>query len=239
MTSPNALGRVELRAKDPDAALGFYGAVLSLDALDGALGRGGEPWLHVGALPAQAAARGAPPHWLTHVCVDDVDAWAERLASRGATRLGPTTRGPGDVVRAVLRDPTGAVMCVGAPSRPSPAVAFRVYRAHDVDVGFRFYEGAFGWARGDDLTAGVAREPGFAFSVAGGAPDGVAISNAASPGVHAQWLHCFRVADLDRALAEVRSRGGVTLPVSSLPSGARLASCDDPHGGAFGLWQDG
>jgi predicted enzyme related to lactoylglutathione lyase len=80
----------ELRAKDPEAARRFY------DALGG--------W-GVGA----SAVPGAPPMWLCHVAVPDVDAACAR-----AERLGGRVEEPPHVVDdrrcAVVRDPTGALI---------------------------------------------------------------------------------------------------------------------------------
>ena len=53
-----------------------------------------------------------PPHWMTYVAVDDVDATAEKVKSLGGTVL----HGPADVPNmgrfAVLQDPTGATISV-------------------------------------------------------------------------------------------------------------------------------
>lgn len=230
-------GRVEYRAANPDEASAFYADVLSLDRAAHTLGRAGEPWLYITRLPEQAVARGAPPHWLSHVGVDDVEAAAQRLVALGATRLGPTATDPDGVARAVLRDPSGAVMCVGSARDPSPAVAWRVLRTPDVEVGFRFYVDAFGWPRGETYDTGLLDGPLFAFSTRGGASEGAVLSNALSPHVHPQWLHFFVVPDLDAALALVAARGGSSQATHSLPGGARVAGCEDPHGGAFGLWE--
>lgn len=232
-----SFGRVEYRAADPEAALGFYAEVLCLEPGSNTLGRGGDAWLYITRLPPQAAARGAPPHWLGHVGVDDVEAAAQRLVSRGATRLGPTVTDPEGVARAVLRDPSGAVMSVGSSRAPSPAVAWRVLRTADIEVGFRFYADAFGWPRGEILDLGLIDGPLFTFSTRGGTPEGAVLSNALSPHVHPQWLHFFAVRDLDAALDVVTARGGSAHAPLPLPGGARVVVCEDPDGGTFGLWE--
>jgi catechol 2,3-dioxygenase-like lactoylglutathione lyase family enzyme len=56
--------RFTLRTTDVERSRGFYAAVL------GAAFWG--PDVVAVPLPAAAAARGAPPHWLGHVSVDDV-----------------------------------------------------------------------------------------------------------------------------------------------------------------------
>jgi predicted enzyme related to lactoylglutathione lyase len=57
------------------------------------------------------------------------------------------------------------------------------------------------------------------------------------PGVHPHWLFFFGVPSVDAALEQVRTRGGIVVDSRALPSGARIAVCDDAQGAAFGLFQ--
>jgi predicted enzyme related to lactoylglutathione lyase len=57
------------------------------------------------------------------------------------------------------------------------------------------------------------------------------------PQVHSQWLFFFATENLDKSLAQVRSSGGLTLPVVKTAEGNLVAACDDPQGAAFGLYQ--
>jgi predicted enzyme related to lactoylglutathione lyase len=66
---------------------------------------------------------------------------------------------------------------------------------------------------------------------------GVVTDGARAPGIHAQWMFCFRVTDLAAASATVRGLGGLALPVQPTSAGDLVAACEDPQGGAFGLFQ--
>jgi predicted enzyme related to lactoylglutathione lyase len=76
----------------------------------------------------------------------------------------------------------------------------------------------------------------FAWNDSGASVGGMA-NTARAPGVHAHWLYCFRVADLERSVAEVRAKRGTVGVVAVLPNGDRIAPCEDPQGAAFGLLQ--
>lgn len=205
--------RWTLRTIDLDAAKTFYGALLADGAPD------------VAELPAAARARGAPPHWLGALATGDVAATAAAFVSRGATVLGG----------AVLRDPGGAVVSLCTPQEParrdviwqllltpSPRRAQEAYRdllgmrcgaTVEVPGQGRFDE--FGWGHGE--------------------PSGAIGDITGQPHIHPQWLFCFRVDDLDQAVAKVRAAGGSALPPTALPDGRRIAVCDDPQGAAFAL----
>jgi predicted enzyme related to lactoylglutathione lyase len=60
--------------------------------------------------------RDLPPHWMTYLAVDDVDAAAEQTRTSG----GEVLRAPWDVPRvgriAMVRDPSGGVVALMTPS---------------------------------------------------------------------------------------------------------------------------
>jgi predicted enzyme related to lactoylglutathione lyase len=47
----------------------------------------------------------------------------------------------------------------------------------------------------------------------------------------------FPVEDMDRTLDRVRARSGKAIGPMRLSTGDLAAACDDPQGGAFGLYQ--
>jgi predicted enzyme related to lactoylglutathione lyase len=219
--------RLTLRTTDVAAARRFYDAVL------GASSAGVDGARDIEALPEQALARGARPHWLGSLGVADVEASAQALVARGAMRLGPTQPVAGGT-RATVRDAGGAVVAV-ANGAPGGCEAVRWYALNSHDGAMTTYAELFGWeARGElDLGPhGVHRL--FAWA-AGGEVVGSIGSIAGRPGVHPHWLFSFGVAALEPALAAVRAHGGVALPPIVLPSGERVVACDDPQGAAFGL----
>lgn len=220
--------RFLLRTTDPEAAARFYDAVLE---------RRGD-----GIVPLHEAARarGAQPHWLGHVLVRDiggVERLAARFVERGATRLGPA---PGVADFVVLRDPGGALVAVTEGAAPSSAgVVWHQLNTQDPARAAADYSDLFGWSLGieEDLGA-LGRHRQFAF--APGGPNIGTISGAADrPGVHTHWLFFFAVPSLGAAVHRVLAHGGKVIGPIVLPSGARVAACDDPQGAAFGLIEPG
>ncbi len=219
------ISHILLRTTDPAAARAFYEALLVDGCPD------------VAELPAAAVARGAKPHWLGHVAVEDPAALVAALVTRGAQPLGLplTSRGASAVV---LRERGGAVFAVGGPSDAAAMradVAWHLMWSHAPEQSLSDHIELFGWhaTRVIDTKAyGIHRE--FAWS-AGGPSVGAVADVAAIAGVHPQWLHVFTVPDLERAIASVRAQGGLVIGPATMPNGARMAACDDPQGGAFGL----
>lgn len=217
--------RFELRTTDPSGASAFYRDVL------------GDRPLRVTDLPAEARARGAVPHWLGHLGVDDADATARAFVERGATQLGPTRVTPEGERQVLLRGPGAAVMAV---TSPAGAIERRdvlgcVLHALDVDRAALAYAEVCGWSLLPSLDLGLhgVVHP-FAWQ-AGGAPVGVLCDVATRPGVHPHWLFQLHAVDLASALDRLRAAGGVADEPITLPDGDRLAVCEDPQGAAFSL----
>jgi len=215
----------ELRTTDVERARAFNKALFSPSFFSAGI--------RIAALPAAAIARGAVPHWLGHIGVDDVSATTDRFIAQGATRLGPATD-----AASTLRDPSGAVLAI-SPSTPLQDVApvvWRVLHAQDERAAFAVYANLFGWTRpsDEDGQAMIGHEP-FTWNVAS-APAGIVTNSAQLAGVHAHWLFFFATDDLDRTIAAVQASGGRSLPVVTA-YGQRLAPCEDPQGAAFGLSQ--
>lgn len=214
--------RYELRTNDQDAARVFY-----TDVLGAALFDGGDVTL--GPIPPQAAARGVPPHWLGTIAASDAERATQRIVVAGGQRLGPA-----------LRDPFGAVLAVNGEAETTPSrdrVAWHQLHTTDHERAFALYADAFGWKPRAlvDLGPESGLHRTFAWDEAG-APVGAITNSARLRGVHPHWLFYFHTADFDAALAKVRAHGGKVIGSFRTPEGPRVAPCDDPQGGAFGLW---
>ena len=227
----------ELRTTDLDAARRFHAAVLGVD-----LGAAGGS-LALAPLPARAVARGAPPHWLGHIDVPDVEASAGRLLALGAQTLGPIARTADGSVRAALRDPFGAVMALRStsttppPAGPSP-VAWHQLHVPDSERALAVYGELFGWTATGTMDLGGHLGAHLTFSWDGSrAHAGSVASTVGRPEVHPQWAFYFGVDDLAATLASVREHGGTALPPLRLPTGETVAYCHDPQGAVFGLHQ--
>lgn len=217
--------RFELRTTNVAAARAFYAAVLGEDGAD------------IVPLPAEAAARGACPHWLGHIGVADVERAVAALVERGATRLGPTraTADGGSV--AIVRDPGNAVVALTTPpTRPARGkVLWHGLNTSDLARALTSCCEVFGWQLTERLDLGrLGVHHQFAWQP-GGASVGSISDITGRPGIHPHWLFHFGVAALEPALAAVRAAGGLVLEPVVLPSGVRIAVCDDPQGAAFAL----
>jgi len=229
--------RYVLRTTDLPAARAFYADALGL-ALPEDLAEGSalEAW----PLHERAIARGAPPHWLGLLAVDDVDATLQRLVGLGSEALGPSVQARDGTPFATLRDPFGNVIGLRAHTHrasDSPVVWHQL-NTRDVDGAWALYHALFGWAH--TRTLDVPEVDGgyrlFAWNEAGAAVG--AMSNTARwPGVHPHWLFYLPVVDVDAAAARVRAHGGTAMEPFALTEGMRLVACEDPQGAAFGLAQ--
>lgn len=215
----------ELRTTDVHRAKDFYRALL------------GEHGLALSELPEQARVRGAVPHWLGQLGVDDAERSAAAFVERGAQRLGPPRISSTGATVITLRDPAGAVIALAspAPESASSRVAFHLLNAADDTRAASTYRDLLQWDLQTNIELATS-VPAQLFSFARGEPIVGAIAPIAGrPGVHPHWLFFFSVDDVQVAIAEARDRGAVCLGVSELSNAARVAVCDDPQGAAFGL----
>ncbi len=121
----------ELMTKDADAAKAFYGESLgwTFDAMD--MDGGGTYWLcKAGDRPAGGIFpmagpdfENVPPHWMSYVAVDDVDARVETAKTKGGALMRPVFDVPGIGRIAIVQDPEGVVMGWMTPASESwPAI---------------------------------------------------------------------------------------------------------------------
>ncbi|MDP1828821.1 MAG: VOC family protein [Archangium sp.] len=221
--------QVTLRTSDVAAARAFYASVL------------GDVVLDVVQLHEQAVARGARPHWLGFVEVGDVDLTAAAFVARGAAPLGPKWVNPAGLEAAVLRDPGGAIVALGKPPGPTTGsgVDWFLLNTNDVERARANYGELFGWAYKAPLELG-ALGVFHPFSWGREGPVVGSMSDLSGrPGVHPHWLFHFPVAGFDAAVEAVKRGGGVVAGPMTLPSGERIAVCDDPQGAAFALRHEG
>jgi uncharacterized protein len=243
----------ELLTTDEAAAAAFYPKVLGWATEAWKTPPGAPPytmWTNAGksfgglmALPKEARAAGAPPHWLGYVTVPDTDAALTKAQQYGAKSL----MGPMDIPEvgrmAVIADPQGAVLSLFTPSMAGseppahPAVgeaSWRELATDDWKRAFDFYQDLFGWQKGEAmdmgpmgtyqiLTLGGDRPP---FGAMFNRPPQIPVSN---------WLYYFRVANLDEAIEKTKAGGGKILNGPMDVPGGRIAQCMDPQGAAFAM----
>jgi predicted enzyme related to lactoylglutathione lyase len=224
-------GRIELRTTNVEAARSFYRSILGHDCA--------VLW----QLHEQALARGAKPHWLGHLEVEDLERTAAAFVARGATPLGPTRPSHDGVPTAVLRDPGGAIVALsGFPAQPRAQeprlqAVWHLLNTSDVARARANYCELFGWSLTTPIDVGAhGTFQQFAWQP-GGESVGALGDIAQRPGVHPHWLFFFEVEAIESASTATRAAGGLALEPITLPNGARVCVCDDPQGAAFALLQ--
>jgi len=109
----------EILTNDVDAVKSFYSEVFGWTTVDHDMGEKGvytmflqEGKDRAGAMTLPPDAQGAPPHWLSYVLVEDVDAKAAEIEPLGGTLHCPPMDVPGIGRFAVGADPTGATFAI-------------------------------------------------------------------------------------------------------------------------------
>jgi predicted enzyme related to lactoylglutathione lyase len=182
------------------------------------------------------AMEGAPPpHWLSHVRVENVDETLLKVESAG----GKLTAGPfemGEVGRmAIITDPQGAFVSLYQPASEGPGsegvFVWDELATTDVDGAQRFYTEVFGWTTKD-------MGPDFGgyriFEVGETGIAGLMTLQDASIPPH--WQPYVAVNDTDATTAKAKKLGGSTLmEPMDVPTIGRIAVLRDPQGAVFGI----
>ncbi len=192
-------------------------------------------------LPEEARRSGAPPHWMAHVQVDDVDATVALVKKLGGKLHKEPTDIPSVGRFAVLADPQGASFCVFKPNEAmalhDPAkegeFCWNELMTSDGAAAFGFYSQVFGWKLIEEMDMGAAgtyRVFGVGDRRLGG--------NMTAPSMPPMWLFYTETGDLDAALGRAAKKGAkVVNGPMDVPGGGRIAQLADPQGAVFALHQ--
>jgi predicted enzyme related to lactoylglutathione lyase len=237
--------------KDPGAAIAFYGEVVGWKTQPFPGGGGYVMWVGsqgplggVMELPEEAAKMGAPPHWMAHVQVDDVDATAALAKKRG----GKVHKEPTDIPTvgrfAILADPQGAAISIFKPNTEmtlhdaSKAGEFcwNELMTSDSAAAFRFYSELFGWKIAQEMDMGPMGTYRI-FGVGEKQLGGMMTTPKGAP-MPPMWIYYASTTDLDAAIKRATSKGAKVMngPMD-VPGGGRIAQLMDPQGAAFALHQ--
>jgi uncharacterized protein len=237
--------------RDARAAIAFYSDVIGWRTQP--FPEGGEYIMWVGSqgplggvmkLPQEAAAMGAPPHWMAHVQVEDVDATAALAKSLG----GKVHREPTDIPTvgrfAVLADPQGASISVFkpdsamAPHDPSKEGEFcwNELLTSDSVAAFEFYAELFGWKILEEMDMGPMGK--YRIFGVGEKRIGGMMTAPKDSRMPPMWLYYTETKDLDAALLRATKKGAKVMngPMD-VPGGGRIVQLMDPQGAAFALHQ--
>jgi len=246
----------ELMTTDVEAAKAFYSEVLGWKtrAWPGAMeyttfNIGDEGVAGLMALPEEAKAHGAPPHWMGYLGVDDADATSKRIAEMGGTIIVPPQDIPEVGRFGVATDPQGAVFAYIKTQPPEGAkpyegeprpgdVSWHELNTTDYEGAWKFYAALTGWKHSDTFDMGP--EMGNYWMFTSGddvrASKGGMSNMARAHGFPAHWLYYITVTDVAAAVRRVESHGGKVLngPME-VPDGSTIAQCMDPQGAMFAL----
>jgi len=193
---------------------------------------------------AGPAKMGAPPHWIGHVQVDDVDATAALTRKLG----GKVYKEPTDIPTvgrfAVLADPQGASIAI---FKPSGAMAlhdsskegefcWNELMTSDSAAAFRFYSEIFGWTVLQEMDMG----PMGTYRIVGVGEKrlgGMMTTPKGAP-LPPMWIFYAETSDLDAAVGRATKKGAKVMngPMD-VPGGGRFAQLMDPQGAVFALHQ--
>ncbi len=246
---------IDLGTTDVDSAKAFYADILGWTFEETDLGGDGSMVMsmamkegsHAAGIYTQRpdeAEMGVPPHWMTYITVDDIDATTARVSALG----GNVFAGPFDAFQlfrmSMIADPTGGMVFIYQPNQ-------------HVGAGVKSEHGALSWAElltPDPKTAadflgnlmGVGVEAGpvgdaedYTVMMVGAEgvggimkmPDHLVERN-----VPPHWVPYFHVDDVDEAVAKVSAGGGeVLLAPETMESVGRVAVVKDPQGAVFGM----
>jgi predicted enzyme related to lactoylglutathione lyase len=238
--------------KNVPAAIAFYTDVIGWKTQP--FGQGEEYTMWVGsqgplggviALPDQLARTGVPPHWMSHVVVENVDASAAQVKKLG----GKVWKEPEDIPTvgrfAVVADPQGATLSLFTPAGgpmelhdPSKDGEFcwNELVTSDSAAAFQFYAQLFGWKVQQDLDMGAMGT----YRIYGVGETGLGGMMKLPPGapMPPSWIYYVNVSDLEATIARATARHARILngPME-VPGGGRIAQLADPQGATFALHQ--
>jgi len=240
----------ELTTTDMRAAKAFYAAVVGWGTRDASMA--GMPYTVFTAgeisvsgmmeLPKDARKMGERPMWIGYVCVDDVDATADRIKHLGGAVHVP----PQDILYvsrfSVVSDPQMATLALfkwQSPGQEQPVnlltpgrVGWHELLAADWEKAWVFYSELFGWQKAEANVSAVGAYQ--QFSTGGQTIGGMMTKPPAVP--DSCWLYYFNVGDIDAAVKRVKDGSGQVLsgPIE-VPGGNWIAQCVDPQGAIFAL----
>jgi predicted enzyme related to lactoylglutathione lyase len=240
----------ELTTTDLQAAKAFYAGVVGWGTRDASMA--GLPYTVFTAgeasvcgmmeLPKNASRAGEKPMWIGYICVDDVDAVADRIKLLGGAVHVP----PVDILYvsrfSVVSDPQMATFALFKwqnAGQEQPAnlptqgrVVWHELLADDLEKAWLFYSEVFGWQKAEANSSALGAY--HQISVGGQTIGGMMAKPPTVP--VSCWLYYFNVGDIDAAVQRVRAGSGqvVSGPIE-VPGGNWIAQCADPQGAIFAL----
>ena len=237
----------ELMTTDIETAKAFYANVVGWGTRDAGLAYnlftvGDAPVTGLMTLPEDARRKGATPHWIGYVGVDDVDAAVDRIQQLGGAVHVPPADVPNISRFSVVADPQMATLALVKGLKPGQAqsaeldtpghVGWHELLAADWEKAFAFYGELFGWQKADAHIGAMGTYQ--KFSVGGETIGGMFTKPPTLPLPF--WLYYFNIGDVEGAAKRVEAGGGQILyGPTAVPGGAWIVHCTDPQGAIFAL----
>lgn len=239
----------DLMTSDPKAATSFYGEVIGWKTQP--FGAGGDYDMWVGSqgplggvmtLAEEAKKMGAPPHWMSHVEVADVDATVAKVKELG----GKVYVEPQDIPTvgrfAIIADPQGATISAFQPAGDMAGhdgskhgeFCWTELMTTDQGAALGFYSAVFGWEKVAEHDMGPMGT--YVLFGRGETQYGGMMTIPAGQPMPTAWCYYVNVDDLDAAIGRATRMGAKVLngPME-VPGGARVAQLMDPQGAVFAL----
>ena len=251
MPKPSRYVWYDHMTRDTDAAAAFYTKVVGwgTQAWDGPA-----PYTMFtvdnapigGLMGIPAEASGAPPHWIGYVGVADVDAAAREVKQLGGTVHHEPTDIPEVGRFAIVADPQGAAFALFTPAptaQPTYAgpprngdMSWHELVTTDREAAWSFYQGLFGWEKGDAMDMGPAGV--YQMFNINGVPAGGMMNKTPDMPMPPSWLYYATVPEINAAAERVKGAGGQVIngPME-VPGGGWILQGMDPQGGMFALFQ--
>jgi predicted enzyme related to lactoylglutathione lyase len=184
---------------------------------------------------ASAMEGAPPPHWLSHIHVEDLDRTIEKAKGAG----GRLVAGPfemGEVGRiGIIGDPQGAYVSAYQPESEGPApegvFVWDELGTTDADGAQRFYEDVFGWSTSD-------MGPDYGgYRIFNRGETGIAgLMTLPDQSIPPHWQPYVAVDDPDAIAAKAAELGGSVLAEPmDVPNVGRIAILRDGQGATFGV----
>ena len=184
---------------------------------------------------ATALEGAPPPHWLSHVAVENLEQTIAKAKSAG----GSLAAGPFEMSEvggfAIIADPQGAYVSLYEPEGEGGGAegvfVWDELGTSDVDAAQRFYEQVFGWTTSD-----MGAEYG-GYRIFNRGDVGIAgLMTLPDESIPPYWQPYIEVEDPNRTTAKAIELGGSALmEPMDVPNVGRIAVLRDPQGATFGI----
>ena len=249
---PGTFCWLDMATTDIEEAKKFYNEIFGWDAVPSGMEDGSEYTMfnmngkNVAAmylLMKEQKDMGIPPHWMSYIACDQVEAILEKVKANGGNVISEIFEIPEVGRGAMIQDPEGAVVGlwqadkhIGMSYKNIPnSLSWVEHASHGNPATIAFLENVFSWTSntqkfGDtDYTTFFAGEEAVA---------GLYVMPAEMHSLPCHWLPYFMVANIDETLNKSEKMNGkILMPKMFIAGVGHFAVIQDPQGAVFGAIQ--